>query len=152
DERKQSTLPGQLWEVRNVVIFGAETDVRMLSDSNRPELFGVRIERPYYMHGPDDTNLVQTYWFDPGKDDLPCDWSEVYTDKASKQVVQEWNDKVLEFASTEDGHWYPSRWQSHTSMTTGKRTQLIDTDSRLQVWTGRKLDAQWFGDPAMNVH
>jgi hypothetical protein len=146
--KEMFTLAGQLWPVGNLCVFGADTKAQIVMDPARPDQTGLKINRLYFMHAPDDTKLTQMYWFDPAKDDLPVDGTEVFTSTITGKVVQEEHLATLAFAQTPDGKWYPSQWTWKLTMYSPQRTSETSTEYHLQVWTHQTLGPEWFVDPA----
>jgi hypothetical protein len=146
--REMNTLPGQLWPVRDLYVLGADTKSQIITDPTRPGQIGVKVDSLYFMHAPDDTRLAQMYWFDPARDDLPVDGTDIYTSIATDKVVQENHVANLAFAQTQNGKWYPSQWIWKVTTYSPQGMSENSTEGHLQVWTDKKLGNEWFVDPA----
>jgi len=151
DLKMMFTLPGQLWPVRDLSTVGADTRSQIITDPARPGQIGVKIDRPYFMHAPDDTKLAQVYWFDPARDDLPVERAEIYTSAETKKVVQEVRLATLAFSQTQNGKWYPTQWTQKMAVYSLQRSVEYSSDNHLQIWTGEKLGSEWFADPAIKA-
>jgi len=146
--KKMYTLAGRLWPVRDLSTFGTDAKSQIVTDPARAGQIGLRIDRLYFVSGPDDTKLAQTYWFDPAKDDLTVKGADIYTSTTTNKVVQESHLATSAFAQTQDGKWYPSQWTQNFTMYSPQRTTETSTDTHLQIWTNKSLGPDWFVDPA----
>jgi len=143
------TLPGLLWPVNQLTLFGTDGKIERLSDPAHSGLFGLKLDRPYFMNAPDDTRLVETYWFDPAKDDLAVDCTEIYTSIATGKISRQSHRVCSDFLQTENGRWYPSRIKSESILNfSGGSSQEQSCDWYLKVSTVKKLGPEWFTDPA----
>lgn len=145
-----ATLPGVLWPANNLrVLFGVDGKTEIVADSAHPGLVGLKIDKLYFMHAMNDTQLAQMYWFDPAKDDLSVESTEVYTSLNTHKVVLQHHNVFSAFAQTENGRWYPTRWQQLQRINDWPQGALETSwDTRVQLSTNKKLDAEWFLDPA----
>jgi hypothetical protein len=146
--KKMFTLPGRLWPVRDLSTFGADAKTQLVTDPARPGQVGLRIDRPYFMSAPDDTNLAQTYWFDPARDDLTIDAADTYTSATTNKIVEEVHLLTSAFARTPDGKWYPSQWTQKFATYSPHGKTETSTETHLQIWTNKTLAPEWFVDPA----
>src|SRR5439155_5892982 len=134
-------------------LFGADSKAALRADKDRPGLVGLRIEQMIQDGSGDETRKrknVSVHWLDPAKDDLPVElvW-QTYTPKGDK-VETEAHITYTAYAKTDDGRWYPSAWRAVVK-TTRRATIKNSTEAHMQLWSGRKLGAEWFDDPVVSA-
>jgi hypothetical protein len=90
---------------------------------------------------------------DPAKNDVPVETVlQNFAPGADNPAIESERHIVYsDFSKAANGIWYPSAWK-FTSTMQGRNGQTVSvSNSRLQIWTGQKLGAEWFQDPEKKV-
>jgi len=141
------SLEGQTWPTRNNMgLFGTGAKSQVITDKDKPGLIGLKIEQTYPGEEMKPTKSENLIWLDPAKDDLPVQRLSITYQPASDKVQLRFDFQDYQFARTSTGKWYPARWLVITSSESPTQYKLR-TDTRLSIWTDRKLPPQLLAQP-----
>jgi hypothetical protein len=128
--------------------YGAETKLSMITDKSKPGLVGLQEDQTYPGRNLKPTRMLNTYWLDPAKDDMPVERTEITFVERTAQEDVRFETKYEAYAKTKQGKWYPSQWTVVTTMHSFTKVPKVRRETqRLTIWTDRTLAAEWFKRP-----
>jgi hypothetical protein len=147
----QFSLQSHVWKTQvGMGAFGADAKVKLVRDEKRPGMVGLQVDQKYPGRDMKPTRMLNTYWMDPAKDDVPVERTQItFVELTEKEEIR-FETKFEKYAQTEKGQWYPSEWTTVTTMHY-QGTDVRHSKNRLQIWVGKTVGEEWFKKPEGKV-